>query len=259
MTDISSFRERFNFVPARSLWVGVERECFISNGAGVPVSRATEVLKVLNDNASLIQFGSELSACQIENRTPAGPIGNLRGYLATADDILETALSSLGLRSLHTEVAPADMPLDVYPDPTGRYQEITSRMSREELLAACRIIGTHVHVGMPDHKTALCVYNRVVGETERLCKLGDESSGRRLAIYRIVTPSANPPKYASWQSFHEYADRKGFVSDPRRCWTLIRISVHGTVEFRMFGATDSLDRVCSWASICHRLCQDAMP
>jgi ribosomal protein S18 acetylase RimI-like enzyme len=51
---------------------------------------------------------------------------------------------------------------------------------------------------------------------------------------------------------------KGFDKDPRKCWTLIRISKNGTIEFRMFGATPSLERIVGWAKLCHDLCKEAM-
>jgi gamma-glutamyl:cysteine ligase YbdK (ATP-grasp superfamily) len=149
------------------------------------------------------------------------------------------------------------MPLDVYPDPTGRYQKITRDMPREVLTAACRIIGTHVHIGMPDHETALRVYNRLCPYFEHLCEMGNGSFGERLAIYRQMAPKYKPTPYESWEDFYGSACKKGFVEDPRKCWTLIRISVHGTIEFRMFGATDNHERIVRWATKCHELCMEA--
>lgn len=255
MTSLDRFRNRFAFDPQRSLWVGVERERFLTNGTGIPVPRAADALQQLGISGT---FGYELSACQLESKTSAAPIEHLESLLIDADQKIEAALAPLGLHSLHNEVAPEHMPLDVYPDPTGRYQEIIASMTRQELLAACRIIGTHVHVGMPDHATALRVYNRVIRHTSKLCALGDNSNGQRLAIYRSVSPQCNPDPYENWPELHCRALECGFADDPRRCWTLIRISVHGTIEFRMFGTTKSTKKVVVWARTCHKLCRDAM-
>lgn len=150
------------------------------------------------------------------------------------------------------------MPLDVYPDPTGRYQRITKDMPRKILRAACRVIGTHVHVGMRDHEMALRVYNYAIRHLAELCEMGNGSFGERLAIYKQMAPDYEPKPYASWEEYYNTALEKGFAEDPRKCWTLIRISVHGTIEFRMFGATDSIDRIVSWATRCHQICQEAM-
>lgn len=276
MTTIKQFKSRFTYDANKAGYVGVERECFVTD-LGEIVPRAHEVLSGLEKGiqvhpwhphwaiqmSSFIRnrdgaFGYELSACQIETRVGPCELGMLKTRLQDRDYELKRALSYYGLSSLHTEVGPEDMPLDVYPDQTGRYQEITKNMPREVLLAACRVIGTHVHVGMPDYETALRVYNYVVEHYNELCEIGNGSFGERLAIYRQMAPDFEPKPYASWNEYYQTALAKGFAEDPRKCWTLIRISVHGTIEFRMFGATSSLARIVSWATHCSELCESAL-
>jgi gamma-glutamyl:cysteine ligase YbdK (ATP-grasp superfamily) len=150
------------------------------------------------------------------------------------------------------------MPLDVYPDPSGRYQRMVKTMPRACLIAACRVIGTHIHIGMPNHEVALRTYNHVISECDYLCTKGNGSFGERLDIYREVAPDCDPMPYADWSHFYKTACEKGFDKDPRKCWTLIRISKHGTLEFRMFGATSSVNRVIGWANLCHQLCAEVM-
>lgn len=267
MTSLENFKSQFKFNPELVFHVGVERECFITDQSGVIVPKAPLVLAHILENgwtdiigqpvdgshlADIV--GYELSACQIETRTKPCSIDEIEAELYWQDQQLSQSLLELGLISEHEEVAPETMPLDVYPDPTGRYANLAKTMPRDVLLAACRVIGTHVHVGMPDHDTALHVYNRVIEECDSLCHLGDSSGGERLSIYKIVAPDAKPEKITSWQTFYERAVKQGFVSDPRKCWTLIRISGHGTIEFRMFGATNSIERIVSWTKRCHELC-----
>ena len=139
------------------------------------------------------------------------------------------------------------MPLDVYPDPSGRYREIIKNMPREILLAACQVTGTHIHIGMPDHETALKVYNAVVKHMTVLREKGNGSFGERIRIYKMVAPNWESLPYRDWNDFYDSAVKFGFENDPRRCWNLIRISVHGTIEFRMFGSTPSFERIISWA------------
>lgn len=271
MAELHEFKERFQFNPERAFYVGIERECFLTNCNGAIVPDAPRVLAHIRKhgwNTPLDEadvgvdlervVGHELSACQIETRTRPRLIGDVAAELHWQDRELSRSLANLELAALHSEVAPDSMPLDVYPDPTGRYARIVETMPREVLLAACRVIGTHVHVGMPDHETALRVYNRVIEECDALCQFGDNSSGERLKIYKVVAPDAVPKPFGSWQSFFETAVEKGFVEDPRKCWTLIRISAHGTIEFRVFGATASIERIDSWARRCHGLCLDAL-
>ncbi len=253
--DPSGFMKLFKFDASKSLWIGVERECFIEDREGNIVPRAPHILNGIDSNG---MFGYELSACQIESRIGPCELGDLRQHLENSDESLKCVMDNNGVKARHVEVGPENMSLDVYPDPSGRYQEIVKTMPRHVLLAACRVIGTHIHVGMPDHDTALKVYNRVIIKCDWLCSRGNGSFGERLDIYRIVAPECDPLPYRDWHDFYRVACVKGFDEDPRKCWTLIRISRHGTIEFRMFGATSSIDRIVGWAKLCHDLCAEAM-
>lgn len=252
--DLNIFMGKFNFREEGKLFVGVERECHLVDENGAIVPMAAKVLEHINDE----HFGYELSACQLESRTAPVQLKHLKDALSKNDSVARSVLNALSLGCSHKEVAPFDMPLDVYPDPTGRYQQITKNMPIEILRAACRVIGTHVHIGMPNHETALRVYNEVICHADKLISLGNGSDGERLKIYRMMAPDATPPAYASWNDFYSTACAKGFDQDPRKCWTLIRISVHGTIEFRMFGTTDDLDVIVGWANHCFGLCVNSM-
>ncbi len=251
---MEQFYAQFRFDPANVLRIGVERESFlIRNGRPVPI--AVQVLPELPDRD---RFGYELSACQLEDRVGPVMLADLKSALAANDAEIARVERKLGFTRSRAEVGPVDMPLDIYPDPTGRYRIIAANLPRDILLAACRVIGTHVHVGMPDRNIALAVHNHAVSHWRELVALGDGSGGERLRIYSQMAPDFIPAKYPSWEAFREEAETKGFVSDPRRCWHLIRISKHGTIEFRMFGTTPDLDRIVGWATECHALCAEAM-
>jgi hypothetical protein len=279
--SLLEFERQFHFKRALAGNVGVEREQFLQSKKGKIVPYAARVLGVYEKKgipqhltepyrfgpgereyitylaARPDEFGYELSACQIESRTGPSKMRALKCKLTETDARLRLLLQHFNLTPLYAEVGPKDMSLEVYPDPTGRYQRITKNMPCNVLLAACRVIGTHVHVGMPDHKTALRVYNHAIQHLHELCELGNGSFGERLAIYRQMASKYLPQPYASWQEYYETACAEGFEEDPRKCWTLIRISVHGTIEFRMFGATDSIPRIVRWAARCHELCTEA--
>lgn len=253
------FMDLFKFDVSKTLFIGVERECFLTDKDGRIQPLASEVVhSLVGYDTPDFNFGYELSACQLECRVGPTPLVSLHSKLEACDQQLVEKEASLRFKRLFVEVGPEDMPLDVYPDPSGRYQEIVKTMPRHILLAACRVIGTHVHIGMPDHETALKVYNYVIKKCDWLCHRGNGSFGERLDIYRIVAPDCDPQPYADWSDFHRVAVAKGFDKDPRKCWTLIRISKHGTIEFRMFGTTPSLERIVGWAKLCHDLCQEAM-
>ena len=254
MKSLREFVDQYKFDPKRGMFIGVERECHLLNLDGKIVPIAPEVLKVLSPSNG--QFAFELSACQLEWRAgPCKDILAVKEELEQSETTLKSAEKRLSFMRSFEEVGSENMPLDVYPDPTGRYQVITKDMPEEVLRAACQVIATHIHIGMPNHETALRKYNQAVSYWSKLCEMGDHSDGERLRIYSIMAPDYESPLYENWQDFYEKAKRENFVDDPRSCWTLIRLSKHGTIEFRMFGATENIDEIIQWAEFCLSICQ----
>lgn len=251
---MNKFIKLFKFDPVYSFYVGVERERFITDDQGFPIPKSAEVLALLpTDN----RFGYELSACQLEDRVGPVQMADLAEALQNNDTEISQAVDCLGLKQRFMEVAPVDMDLTVYNDPSGRYQQIVKTLPSEILLAACRVAGTHVHIGMPDMETALAVYNQVIRFTHGLCDYINNTNGERLAIYKQMAKSWQPKPYSTIKEFYEDAVAQGFAKDPRKNWQLIRITIHGTIEFRMGGATASIKEVISFASACLKICQGA--
>lgn len=247
------FIERFRFQPERHLYVGIERECFLTRGTRI-VPIAAEVLAGLEGDHTI---GYELSACQLEYRIGPCPINQIKTALVESDRRVDQLEKAVDFKRQFLEVAPDDMPLDVYPDPAGRYGQIAKRLSPDQLLAACQITGTHIHIGMANACTAMRVYNGVVDYWQSLYEMGNGSNGRRLERYKVVCPDCTPCPHTDWEDFCHKAKSEGFYKNPRNCWRLIRISVHGTIEFRLFGPTDDLSKIEDWAKECHRLCKEA--
>jgi gamma-glutamyl:cysteine ligase YbdK (ATP-grasp superfamily) len=256
VTQASEFVKQHVIKPELAWHVGVEVERFLQNRAGKIVPRAHDVLSGLQTLPGIGSFSCELSACQVEFQSaPALTKGEIISRLTALRKELETVSSTFDLWPLSLEVAPDDMPLDVYPDPDGRYARIASGMTTEVLRAACQVTGTHVHVGMPSHEVMLKVYNGVIKHRDELCTMGDRSDGRRLRLYRVVAPAFRPRSFASWEEYEEYATQEGFLENPRDCWFMIRMTIHGTIEFRCFGATESDEEMADWAIYCRDLCQ----
>ena len=252
--SLGSFMARFKFDPKRAGYVGVEREAFIVDRHLIPVPAAPQVLNVLRDDP---RFTFELSACQIEMRSsPHFLLSSLGRELAVLDERLRAAARAHGHLIDCTEVAASGMCLEVFPDPTGRYQRIKEALPHETLSAACRIIGTHVHVGMRDHRSALRTYNRLVERLPDLIRIGDRSNGERMPLYNIVAPHSTPPVFKDWTAFYDDARMHNYVDNPRDNWRLIRLTAHGTVEIRAFGTSPHLIDVIEWACECQELCDD---
>lgn len=253
--SLADFAKRFMFDPERAWRIGVERECFIVDKDRRPVPAALQVLTAIWQRCpeQRASFGYELSACQIEIRT-ADPV-HLRDVaekLRTQQAQLESVLRGLGHQAQYTGIGPADMATDVYPD--TRYARITEYMSPTRLLAACRIIGTHIHVGMPDAETALRVYNGVIRNLHGLRIAADKTGGERMRIYAEVQPQREPVPFRDWSAMHVHAIKHGWSEDTRQNWMLVRITRFGTIEFRLFDGTDSPEEIASWARECRALC-----
>jgi len=249
MNSFNDFIDQFKFDPGKAGNIGSEREFLLLRDEKI-VPIAVDVLKGINSTNGT--FGYELSACQLESRTNPCSLELFPKELQRVEDLLVVAEKNIGFRRSFKEVGPRTMPRDIYPN--ERYVEIASHKSVEELLAACRVVATHIHVGMPNHETALIAYNKTLQYVERLCELGDHSGGKRLAIYRKMASNCTPPNYDTWRDFYAKAVTEGFTNDPRQCWTWVRISKHGTIEFRMFGTTNKLSEIVKWAQICHKIC-----
>lgn len=243
-------KRTFNFRPDGHLLIGVEREFFLQR-SGLIVPIAYEILQKLDHPA----ISYELSACQLESHV--GPCYNykIRAELEEMNRIIHEAEADYKFQSLHIEVAPENMPLDVYP--AKHYLALADRLTVQRLMGACRVAGTHIHIGMKDADTAMKVYNQVIDAWSSLAKLGDHSNGERLRLYADMAPDCIPIPYKDWSHYHEYMDSKGYGS-ARDCYHLIRLSIHGTIEFRLFGATSDLEEIEFWANECHNLCASAL-
>lgn len=242
------FFSQFLFRPEMRGAVGVEREYFLVGTDGAPSPAAMTFLDEVGDGA----WTNELSACQVEHRTspwfdPDALSENLR---QGQDDGIHAA-TAIGLKLAACEVGPTDMSLDVYP--STRYVTIAATLPQETLRAACRVTGTHIHLGMKDLDEAIATHNRIRPHIERLSKLGDHSDGERLRLYKMMAPNWEPPHYESPEHFLEVARAQGFADNPRNCWHLVRISRHGTVELRMFGMTPDVDEIMEWVREVRRL------
>ncbi len=245
----SSFLAKFCFKPEYRGYLGIERECFLTDDGKV-TPRATSILELLPSGGT---YGYELSACQLEMRTKPSLLMDLYVELEEIQSLAEIAARELGLELRYIPVAPEDMPIDVYPDPTGRYARIVEMLPHPTLVAACRVAAVHIHLGVRDPDEAIDVYNRLVEHFDELKSMGNTCNGQRLALYRLMASDATPQTYASWEEYCYVMQAKGYIEDPRQCWDMIRISTHGTIEVRVFDSVPDIKRIVNWAETIFRL------
>lgn len=235
MISMGEFFDKFSFKPELAKFIGIERERFLVSENDTIVPQAEWFLNAIKDP----KWTYELSACQVEDRTsPQRSLVYLWRELRTNDRNAARILRAKKLRLCATEVAPTYMPLEIYPEP--RYLEIAKRITREQLTAACRVAGVHIHVGMRNLEDAIHSFNRLRRFIPLLCKTGDNSHGERLRLYKTMAQNWNPPEIRDSEHFYELAQEQGFAENPRNCYWIMRISIHGTIELRMFGSADNL-------------------
>ncbi|MFH1047214.1 MAG: glutamate-cysteine ligase family protein [Patescibacteria group bacterium] len=255
------FLDRFPFSDRNAGLMGIEREFFLVDPLmNKPNPLAQSFLKKIQQtSASPEDWTYELSACQVEHRTKPCDMSGLNGihelnnrlFQANREGVL--AAQSIGYRLSDQNVAAKDMSLEVYPD--VRYQKIAAQIPRDTLSAACRVIGTHIHVGAISLDDALRIYHRLVANLDQLIASGDRSNGECLRLYKQMATNWQPPIYRSATHFEDVAYQQGFADNPRNCWHLVRISVHGTVEIRVFGSSLAPGPVLCWVMKIREICR----
>ena len=252
----------FVFKPEFAGFIGVERECVLLRDGNV-VPMAKELLDYLRAVGHPLSNWSsyELSACQFEDKTPpCATIADLRATLRKHDTWLKKVEKRLGFDRLYAGLAPANMPLDIYTD-DHRYKNMGRDMDEETLRFACRALALQAHVGMPSADAAVFVYNRVIPHCDRLCNIGDLSSegeDSRLEQYKHANEDVwQPHSYVDWAEFKNEVDET-FDRNTSNNWALIRITKHGTIEFRMGDATEDIEVACHFAQECQTLCLEAL-
>jgi gamma-glutamyl:cysteine ligase YbdK (ATP-grasp superfamily) len=244
MNKIDDFKKLIKFNSGLAGHIGCEREFFlvdIATGKIVPMS--DEFLRRANDE---IRFSCELSKCQGEYKTsPCVDIQQLRREIICNQNFAEKIARDLGLRIVYMEVAPDDMPRDIYPDP--RFFGFEKNKSDDQLLAMLQIASCHFHIGCGNYDQALKLYNAASRNMDDLLTWCDNSGGERIERYRIAAPNCDAVGFASIKEHHAHAKLHGYDKDLKDCYGLVRITKYGTVEFRMFGVPGSIEELVALA------------
>ena len=235
---------------------GVERERFIANVEGNIVPAIGELLPLVHEIAderglSKNMFSFELFAGQIEDRTP--PCHNLRAIedaLLANDRILLEAANSLGLRFDHSEFIKKEMVVAFEVNPFDeRHRQIWASIPNDRRIAASVISAVHVHVSVSDEEAVQILNLCRKDVIDRLIVIGDHSNLKRINAYRTMAETDGiPPVFASFLEVMEYIASEG---GEKNVWDLVRYKPSTkTVEFRMFGATSSVEEILGYVKIC---------
>lgn len=224
--------------------IGIEREWFIlSQGRIVPaIGHLLPILQAEAQNNGLKPsfFGYELFAGQIEDRTPPViGIKNLITALKRNEKFLRRIGKNLGYdficREYVTEEELGSLVVNPFDE---RHKNIWSKITKERRISASQVAAIHVHIGvsLSEAKSILNYCRKDV--IDQLSVLGDNSNGRRLRAYRnMAGVYGDPPFFNDNEELLSYIDKAGGERD---VWDMVRYKPStNTVEFRMFGATES--------------------
>lgn len=237
--------------------IGVERERFIvsrANGKIVPaIGALLPMLQCAAEKKGLPAnlFGYELFAGQIEDRTPpCDSLLMLRDALIVNDSVMEEVANQNGLAFDFSEFVEENQITSLEVNPFDqRHKNIWQSISSERRLAASIVAAVHIHLAASENE-AVRLLNACRKEViERLAKIGDHSNGRRMVAYTTMAQTDGiPPVFSDFSGVMKYINEHG---GKRNVWDLVRYKPStGTIEFRMFGATKSVEEVIGYALAC---------
>lgn len=246
----SEFLDQFYWQPERKGRVALELEGFVTERGRLVHCGYDLACAFKHCMPSGIEIGYELPRAQIELRS-AEPVPMRE--IAPHVDEFETALRLLEDESGFEIIARGYLSNhEAVLTQANEYEDISERLSPDALHAACSTAGLHAHVGLQDLEAALAAYERARGAVERLIE--GYASTERLAAYKAVTSFWEPTPLPNAEALYALAQKQDFEHNLKRWWALIRISRHGTLEFRMADATRDRAKILAYAEACYALC-----
>ncbi|MCR4279946.1 MAG: hypothetical protein NUV82_00795 [Candidatus Komeilibacteria bacterium] len=228
--------------------IGIERERFIIC-AGKIQPLIGHILPFLEagtkDEGGFKRFGYELFAGQLEDRTmPRMTVEGALAQLEINDRIIASVCDARGISLLAADYVTEEELGELIVNPIDkRHKEIWEILTPERRVAASQVAAIHVHVGnlSADEIVRLLNYCRQ-DVIDILAEKGDFSDGKRLQAYRIMAEvNGEPPLFNNLAEILTYIKGK---KGERNVWDMVRYKpVTKTVEFRMFGSTDDLNRI----------------
>lgn len=235
---------------------GIERERFIIDSSGRIISAIGILLpkvQVLARKNGLPEnlFSHELFAGQIEDRIlPCSNMEEIRKSLMLNDRIMSDAAKQLDLAFDCSEIVEASRIIDLEVNPFDpRHKQIWQSISRERKIAASIVAAVHVHLSATEDEAVkllnLCRENAI----DLLINVGDHSNRARINAYRAMAETDGvPPIFPFFADVISYINAKG---GEKNVWDLVRYKPSTqTVEFRMFGATQSVEEVLGYVRAC---------
>lgn len=110
---------------------------------------------------------------------------------------------------------------------------------------------TRIEVFVSDRRQMLKMYNNSIRYYDQLQSRKEVAA--LLAHAQNLFPHSTPGYLASWEHFRQWAAVQGIEHDIGSLKSVIRMTPQGSVEFRTFEATTSVELIIGWAYLCHAL------
>lgn len=241
--------------------LGIEREWFIMRNGNI-VPDIGKLLPRLQNEAkgqglSESQFGFELFAGQVEDRTrPVISLEHLMFSLRENESLLKKIGEKLNLhficKDFVTEKELGELVVNPFDE---RHQKIWVEIPRERKVAASQVAATHVHVSVTGKEAVKILNYCRKAIIDELARLGDFSQGKRLVAYQVMAETYESPVFKTLNELMAYIKEKGGERD---VWDMVRYKPStGTIEFRMFGATEDENKVREFVQACQQVVERA--
>ena len=252
-----------NFGAAADFSLGVEEELLLVDPETYELDeKAPEMLARVSVPDDEGEAMSEAYTAVVET---ASPICADAGEATAACAALRTRLIGAGATLIGAGLHPTAAFGDVTHYPSQRAQLLTQEM--RGLLSRTPTCALHIHVGMPDARTAIRAFNALRGHLPLLQALAGNSpywhgqdsgmASARAAVFRGFPRSEIPPAFVS---FDEYVERASAVAaagdmpDYTFLWWDVRLHpVLGTLEIRALDSQSSLRSVAGIVALVHGL------
>jgi carboxylate-amine ligase len=248
-------------MPEAAFMVGVEEELLLVDPQTHALAHeSTRVLAELGDTSGDIKHDLYEAQIELASRPSAG-VGQAVAELREHRGQVGRAGGCLLGAGLHPSGAFGDVQI---VDKERYTRELPNLRGIVERTPDCAL---HVHVGMPDHETTICIYNGlreylpvlvgVSGNSPYWHGVDSGFASTRMVLRRAYPRTEVPPHFESWAHYEDTVAavlEAGEVADYTFLWWDVRPHPNlGTVEMRVMDAQSSADDVEALAALVHGL------
>lgn len=257
----------YKFKGTQNFTVGFELECMIVDNVNFhPLRKFEEIYSNINIELKKY-FHREFFQSMIELSSPI--FYNLNEIVPFFNKITNELIrqkSTIGFEIFALGIHPSLYKEDVKFTKNNRYKMLHKEL--QELLRRFIINGLHIHVGLPDKKTAVNAFNLINYYMPLFLAMSASSpfyeekySGMhsfRSSIFESLPRGGLPEyiyNYGEFIEMIEILEKTGFIKSYRDIWCDTRLRPDlGTVELRACDAVNSIDRILAIITLMQALC-----